>query len=97
MATINSTTNNNEDQIIEQSKQKMRLLLNNFLTPDVRDSCPGIAIVMLSLDEYNKVIELLEEGSIFKKRLALTGQRVKHDNNNIYHPVSLHLNVVRDT
>lgn len=64
------------------AKQKLRQRIDDILTPELRDECPDLAILVLSLDEYEVMMEALKKEAERKR---------KHKNR----IQSLTLNVVR--
>lgn len=67
MATFQNHPNDNYEETIQQSKRQMSQILSNVLTSDVREACPGIALVLLSVDEYIDLMELLNKRLPFKQ------------------------------
>lgn len=57
---------NNPSEIIEESKNRMRDILSQMLTPEVKSACPGVAIIMISVDEYRTLMLLL--GKVLKEK-----------------------------
>ena len=63
-------------------QKKIRQRIDDILTPELRDECPDLAILVLSLDEYEVMMEALKKEAERKR---------KHKNR----IQSLTLNVVR--
>ena len=43
------------------AKRRLRQLIDEILTPQVIDECPGLAIMVLSIDEYEIMMEALKK------------------------------------
>ena len=58
----------NYNRIIRESKRRMNNILTNVMTEDVKEACPGILIITLSMDEYMNLMMLAEKGLNYGKR-----------------------------
>ncbi len=57
------------DPLDTEEKRKLRQKISDVLTPDVRRECPGLAIMVVSLEEYAVIRNALRKEADRKKRL----------------------------
>lgn len=51
----------NNDPEILRSKQTIKGLIDDVLTPEVRDANPGVAVITLTIGEYLELRRILQE------------------------------------
>jgi hypothetical protein len=66
-----------------EARRRMLSRIDEMLTPEVKKECPGLAIMVLTLDEYEIVMNALEKISQQKKK-----------NNKKLQPRTLTLNIL---
>ena len=54
-------------------KRRIRQIISDSLTSDVRDECPGLVVLVLSFDEYDIMRQALKERADRKRRHKVTG------------------------
>ena len=78
MADNNIETNTNMDIKVEArryslldtpQKRRVRQVISDSLTSDVRDECPGLVILVLSFDEYDVMQAALKERANRKRKI----------------------------
>jgi hypothetical protein len=70
------STQNTINILDTEPKRRIREIINANLTESVRNECPGIAILVLTLDEYDTIMEALRERADRKRKVSQTFQFV---------------------
>lgn len=50
-----------------EEKRRMRQKISDILTPEVKNECPGLAILVVTIYEYEIMMEALKNESIRKR------------------------------
>jgi hypothetical protein len=72
------------DPLDTEAKRRVRQKIGEMLTPELKQECPGLAILVLTVDEYEIVRSALRESGQRKMNI------LKSNNSGIF------LNIVRD-
>jgi len=67
MATINRQEQ--YDPLDTEAKRRVRQKIDEILTPELRHECNGLAITVLTIDEYQIMLNALRESSDRKKQI----------------------------
>lgn len=73
MATIN-TRQTFHHSLDTEAKRTLRQKIDEILTPELRNECPGLAILVLSLDEYDLMQEALKEKANRKQKANINNK-----------------------
>lgn len=89
----------NYNEIIAESRRKIKEILHNTITDDVKNDCPGMVIIPLSIDEFMTLKRLLSESSERKIQDARRARDRARRNELVHEPQSggLILNIIRET
>jgi hypothetical protein len=77
-----------------ESKRKLLLRLDQILTPEFKSECPGLAIMVLSVNEYEVVMNALNEVSRRKKRILHTAPKIENVSSYNKYSNGLTLNII---
>lgn len=67
MSTANQTTK--PHNILDtDAKRRLRQRIDEILTPELIDECPGLAIMVVSVDEYEVIMEALRNEANRKRQ-----------------------------
>lgn len=91
-------TNMANEEIIRQSKERMHEIMTNLMTPEVKEECPGVVLVLLSQYEYANLRKILNDyiEIIRERKRNNTSQWQNNTTNSALGPKNLVLSVITE-